>query len=189
MISGFVVTPLLLRMISTERVSSQIPQLTDFYVRRIYRLVPASGFVLLISTFLLISFSEPDDIPRYVKQGIASALFLGNLGAVKFSGNYFSPDPNPFIHTWSLSVEEQIYFILPLLIIFVFRKYCNQRRLFAFFGLIAIMSLVSKLSLNHLIPLWIQPDSFNADNIIFYSPMTRIWEFCIGSLVCLLANH
>lgn len=188
MISGFVVTPLLIRITTSEESSSQTPRLVNFYVRRIFRLVPTSGFVLLISTFLLITFSEPDDIPRFVKQGIASVLFLGNLGAIKFSGNYFSPDPNPFIHTWSLSVEEQIYFILPILMIFVFRKYCNQRRLFAFFGLLVIISLTSRLLLNYVIPHWVHSDSFNADNILFYSPLTRIWEFCIGSLACLLSK-
>ena len=187
-ISGFVVTPLLIRITTSKESSNRTPRLVDFYVRRIFRLVPASGFVLLVSTFLLIAFSEPDDIPRFVKQGIASVLFLGNLGAIKFSGNYFSPDPNPFIHTWSLAVEEQIYFVLPILMIFVFRKYCNQRRLFAFFGLMVFISLTSRLLLNFVIPQWVQSDLFNADNIIFYSPITRIWEFCIGSLAYLLSK-
>ena len=186
-ISGFVVTPLLIRITTSKESSSQTPRLVDFYVRRIFRLVPASGFVLLVSTLLLIAFSEPDDIPRFVKQGIASVLFLGNLGAIKFSGNYFSPDPNPFVHTWSLAVEEQIYFVLPIIMIFVFRKYCNQRRLFSFFGLMVFISLTSRMLLNFVIPQWVHSDLFNADNILFYSPITRIWEFCIGSLAYLLS--
>ena len=59
-ISGFVVTPLLIRITTSKESSSQTPRLVDFYVRRIFRLVPASGFVLLVSTLLLIAFSKPN---------------------------------------------------------------------------------------------------------------------------------
>jgi peptidoglycan/LPS O-acetylase OafA/YrhL len=40
-----------------------------------------------------------------------------------FQGNYFtiSPDAQPFLHYWSLSVEEQFYMVFPLAILLLHR--------------------------------------------------------------------
>ena len=53
----------------------------------------------------------------YLWAGIYSLLGLSNFEFWKNTVDYFAPTTslNPFTHTWSLGVEEQFYFILPLL--------------------------------------------------------------------------
>jgi peptidoglycan/LPS O-acetylase OafA/YrhL len=49
----------------------------------------------------------------------AARVFLANPYFFLFTEGYF-PDQttsNPFLHTWSLSVEEQFYFVLPWLLV------------------------------------------------------------------------
>jgi peptidoglycan/LPS O-acetylase OafA/YrhL len=51
-------------------------------------------------------------------QGLSALVLTANLYAAKVSANnYFQPNPNAFLHTWSLSVEEQIYLLLPIIIL------------------------------------------------------------------------
>jgi peptidoglycan/LPS O-acetylase OafA/YrhL len=72
--------------------------------------------VSAVSIFLL---GPIGDHQRFAKQGIATLLLVGNVGASEYSGDYFSPNPNPLVHTWSLSVEEQIYIFLPLILMLI----------------------------------------------------------------------
>ena len=116
-ISGFVVTPLILG-IFTDRsngVGEHLSNLIYFYKRRFYRLAPALAAVLTISAVLVFFFGPIADHQRFARQGMATLLLVGNFGATRYSGDYFSPNPNPLVHTWSLSVEEQIYIFLPLI--------------------------------------------------------------------------
>jgi hypothetical protein len=100
-------------------------------------------------------------------QAVASLLFIGNLGAENLSGNYFSPQPNPFLHYWSLSSEWQLYFFVPILISVtqtIFKtKFLRVSTiyLFLFFTIWAIFSTSNSL--------------FN-----YYSPISRLWEFFLG---------
>ena len=64
----------------------------------------------------LLFMSSTEEHPRIYKQIILSVMSLRNLGAYLYSGDYFLANPNPFIHAWSLSVEVQIYFLLPLIL-------------------------------------------------------------------------
>ena len=154
-ISGFVVMPLILRIFeNTTRPLDVLQNLLSFYKRRFFRLIPALGVTLSISAPLILFLGNVGDHQRFARQGIATLLLIGNIGAFKYSGNYFSPNPNPLIHTWSLSVEEQIYLILPVLVLLVFLfsrfKQKNILRLIASvfilsFLLFALPSLLSNI--------------------------------------------
>lgn len=108
-ISGFIITTLLLREAKTKGGVS----LTFFYRRRFFRIVPPYA-VYLIVLFLLCQLGY-----IYVKpiNFLWSSFFLGNLGLFGKIGpsNWFVS------HTWSLSVEEQYYLILPPIMVLVFR--------------------------------------------------------------------
>jgi peptidoglycan/LPS O-acetylase OafA/YrhL len=123
-ISGFVVTPLILRIFIKQTARERLANLGLFYKNRFYRLAPALAATLTISAIFIFLFASIDDHQRFIRQGITALLLIGNLGAYKYSTDYFSPIPNPLIHTWSLSVEEQIYIFLPLIFIMTLR---NQR--------------------------------------------------------------
>ena len=119
-ISGFVVTPLILR-IHSEKFLYWIIELKSFYKKRFFRLAPALAGTLAFSAVAVLLFGNLNDHQKFTRQGIASVLLIGNYGASRYSGDYFSPNPNPLVHTWSLSVEEQIYIILPF-VLFVFLR-------------------------------------------------------------------
>jgi peptidoglycan/LPS O-acetylase OafA/YrhL len=130
------------------------------------------------------------DHQRFAKQGIATLLLAGNVGAYKYSGDYFSPNPNPLVHTWSLSVEEQIYIFLPLILMLILH---NRRSLKSFtaviLGFISAISFVSFLFPTILQSLYSRAGIAIASQFSFYSPIDRIWEFTAGSIAYLLSDR
>jgi len=147
-ISGFVVTPLILRTF-TDQVNEEgrFSNLKYFYKRRFYRLVPALAVMLVISTVLIYLLGPIGDHQRFARQGIATLLLLGNVGAYKYSGGYFSPNPNPLVHTWSLSVEMQIYIFLPLFLMLILHNRKSLKSITALvLGFVSIISFSSFLN-------------------------------------------
>jgi len=70
-ISGFVITPLILRIFSNQSEESRFSRLKYFYKRRFYRLAPALAVTLAISAitiFLLAPFTIIKDLPGKVLQ-------------------------------------------------------------------------------------------------------------------------
>ena len=185
-----VVTPLILRIFEGQTTLRQrLINLKIFYVRRFYRLAPALAATLGISAVAILFLGPTSDHERYASQGIATLLVLGNFGAYRYSGDYFSPNPNPLIHTWSLSVEEQIYIFLPLILmlILVNRKRMKQITSILFL-FIALVSFISFLVPTVFEPIYSQIGIQNASRFSFYSPVARIWQFSLGSLVFFMFN-
>ena len=190
-ISGFVVTPLILR-IFTDQVNGggRLSKLRYFYMRRFYRLAPALAVVLTISAVTIFLVGPIEDHKRFARQGIATLLLAGNVGAYKYSGDYFSPNPNPLVHTWSLSVEEQIYIFLPLILILILRNRKSLKKIPAFIlGVISAVSFVSFLFPAILQPLYSRAGIAIASQFSFYSPIDRIWQFTAGGLAYLLLDR
>ena len=159
-------------------------------MRRFYRLAPAFVVSLIFSTVLIFLFDSVPLHERFINQAFASILMIGNFGAYKFPGNsYFLTNPNPLIHTWSLSVEEQIYLSIPLLLAFITFKRKRGRKFFLLvFALITITSLsfhtFSSFSNYFYYKLGISlPSEFS-----FYSPLDRIWQFTIGGIGFIISS-
>jgi peptidoglycan/LPS O-acetylase OafA/YrhL len=172
-VSGFLITSLLVGEIGSHgRVS-----FTEFYARRARRLLPAS--VVVIAATLVAGFwlFPPVEQLRYTGTGIAAAAYVSNLWFAKEATNYLSPDShvNPFLHTWSLSVEEQFYLVWPLLVAYGATRPDHvtrlRRRMFA----VLCISLAAALWLTRAQ----QPLAF------FLSP-TRAWEFAAGGLASMV---
>jgi peptidoglycan/LPS O-acetylase OafA/YrhL len=125
-ISGFVITA---SLVSTSHVSLR-SLLARFYARRARRLLPALlVFILVISLLICLVNPAPADT---LLTGM-SALFGGsNLFLMQRSADYFAPSTqlNAFTHTWSLGVEEQFYFLYPLLFWFARAKHVRWRSWF-----------------------------------------------------------
>src|SRR5262249_51706360 len=81
----------------------------------------------------------------------------------------------PLLHTWTLSVEEQFYFIAPILLLLIFRF--NNRR----FGLVAL--LIGVVLLGASLAGAITHTSAVGRNAAFYLPQWRAWQFLAGSLI------
>lgn len=179
-ISGYVIGPKIEKIISSSKINSKFQKeifwvnYKLFMIRRFWRLVPALTITLIISLITLALFSTPHDLSNALKQGFLSLFGLGNLGALLIVGDYFHPNPNPLLHTWSLSTEEQFYAILPLLLIFFLRNQKLQlKNLFVF---LFFISLISYCVLD------LKSDNKLFQDFAFYSPATRFWQFCLGYL-------
>ena len=186
-ISGYVVTPMIEELFRETKENDRLKKIKEFYLKRFLRLSPALGFMLIIMGVATFLFGLSDVITRFSEQGLATLLILGNFGAFKFSGNYFSPSPNPLIHTWSLSVEEQIYLTIPLILYFIFKirkKYSLDILKFTYL-ILFIISLLLEVFPSILAKIYqLQSKNF-AVGFPFYSPITRVWEFTLGGLAYL----
>ena len=190
-ISGFVVTPLVLRIFTDQaNGGGRLSNLRYFYMRRYYRLAPALAVMLTISAVTILLLGPISDHQRFARQGVATLLLIGNVGADKYSGDYFSPNPNPLVHTWSLSVEEQIYIFLPLILILILRSRKSIKKITEFvLGVISAVSFASFLFPVILQPLYSRAGIAVASQFSFYSPIDRIWQFTVGGLACLLLDR
>lgn len=114
-LSGFLITRLLL---DEHRTTGRL-SLRGFYVRRVRRLVPASLFCL-VAVSLAASFGEFGGLP-HVRRDVLAALFqVANWNALASGRSYAdlvataAGQLGPVDHFWSLSVEEQFYWVWPL---------------------------------------------------------------------------
>jgi peptidoglycan/LPS O-acetylase OafA/YrhL len=110
-ISGFLITGILLRELEEKKTISLIA----FYARRIKRLLPASLLVIFttgIVGFFLLPASMRQSFGRDL---IAASTYISNFLFAHWKNDYQNLDstPSPFIHFWSLAVEEQFYIFWP----------------------------------------------------------------------------
>jgi peptidoglycan/LPS O-acetylase OafA/YrhL len=190
-ISGFVVTPLMLRAFEKHSGEQRVfLNLGQFYKRRLYRLAPALGVTLSISAVAIFLFGTPGDHARFSHQGLATIFLLGNFGAYRYSGDYFSANPNPLIHTWSLSVEEQIYIVLPIiLLVFLHNRNRIKNFVLILWTAITTISLTSFLFPSILEPFYSRAGIQIPSQISFYSPVDRIWQFTLGGIAYLILRR
>lgn len=138
----FVISGFLITMIIHREMSQGIFSFKTFYIRRIKRILPAFFAVLtatLIGGFLLFT---KDDFFLLWKSALAALGFASNLYFAKGQG-YFDPaqEEKPLLHIWSLSVEEQYYFVFPILLLLVVRK--SWRVQFGFLIALCVLSLAA----------------------------------------------
>lgn len=147
-LSGFLITYLLLE---EKKITSKI-SLKNFYIRRILRIWPLYFFIVLLSIFILPKIGlmyEPSYHLAYIKnRTIIIFLYLffgGNVLTVLYSHvNFLRP-------TWSVSVEEQFYFLWPILLKFSRNVSKTIRNVFLSYWLLRILfCLASCLSKGHI---------------------------------------
>src|SRR5208282_4318670 len=100
--------------------------LAKFYQRRIARIFPAF-FTVAVATLVGARLAyATEDFAGAGASLVAAALSVANLTFIR-QGNYFklTPDGQPYLHYWSLSVEEQFYIFFPLLLLLLF-KYARK---------------------------------------------------------------
>ena len=171
-ISGFVITS----SIERRKYENFRNFIFGFYERRVKRLFPAICLFVIIATVLSCIFIS--DPKTYLSTGRLSLIGLSNIALFENSIDYFatSADLNPFLHTWSLGVEEQFYFLFPFIAWFsgLNQNFINKgKRNFKF-----ILLIISSLSLIGF--LYFYERNFSA--AYFLMPF-RIWEIGFGSII------
>src|SRR5208282_3269736 len=167
-ISGFVITGGLIGAINAGRFS-----ITNFYVRRFRRILPALVVTVMATTVGVILVLSPEARQDFASSVMATATFASNIYFWRKSG-YFDPQSGgrPLLHTWSLAVEEQFYIVIPLALWLGVRLF--GRRVWWLFALGACLSLAFSTYLIERAP--------SAD---FYLLPSRAWELLVGCLLVL----
>ncbi len=171
-ISGFLITGKLWR-------ESQQPgglNITRFYAWRIRRLLPAALVAIAVITLVGLLLAAPLDRSELAADGAASALSIANMRFIG-SVDYFAAttSPSPFLHFWSLSVEEQFYLVWPALIVLLTWRGGSSRRL--------IVALLIGVVASFALSIWLTDAS---PARAFYLLPTRVWQLGVGGLLALI---
>ena len=118
-LSGFLVSGVILREVDERGTFS----LRHFYSRRVRRLLPAALVVVVAAAALEVLTTSVATRAEYVDDARAALLYVANWQFILDARDYFSPvdDASPFLHFWSLSIEEQFYVGFPLLVLLALR--------------------------------------------------------------------
>lgn len=173
-ISGYLITSIIFLECKQQRFS-----LAEFYQRRVARIFPAL-YVVLFATIIIASWIYSDqDFASAGANMFATALSIANFKLLT-QGNYFtlSPDAQPFLHTWSLSVEEQFYLIFPPFLFVLYRYFRQGRMLLGSIIVVLLLSFAACIYLTSLNPTW-----------AFYLLPTRAWELLAGCTLAAIAER
>ena len=167
-ISGYLISLIILKELNKFGSFS----FKKFYERRIRRILPPLLVVMLVSFPFSWFYLLPINFIDYSKSilysiGFSSNYFFWSSG---FSYGDTNTSLKPFLHTWSLSVEEQFYIIFPLILLFSF-KYLQKY-------------LILILTLGFFISLFIaEYASKTLPNANFYFIISRGWELVAGAIL------
>ncbi|PHI29479.1 acyltransferase family protein [Budvicia aquatica] len=172
-ISGFLITSIINKSIIDSSFS-----LSDFYIRRLWRLQPALLAVIIFTLVLATIFYLPKDFIDYAKSAKYTTLFTSNQYFERTTTGYAAPDTAYLLllHTWSLSIEWQWYLLLPIGIL-VLHRFLPRRYLVLATIIIALCMLVVSLYLSDKYP-----------NKSYYFLSSRIFEFMVGSIIAILGQ-
>jgi peptidoglycan/LPS O-acetylase OafA/YrhL len=188
-ISGFVITGMLTRQLE----HSARLGFASFYTRRMRRLLPALALVIVVVAVCSTLFLSPlGPQQATARTGIAASLFTANieLGG-GHGGGYFAlaAETNAFLHTWSLSVEEQFYLVFPALLVVAWRigaRYTSRRSRRRTAAAIVLVATTASFAWCYLMTY--HPSYRLGENFAFYSASSRAWEFGVGVLLALAAT-
>lgn len=174
-ISGYVVSSSLAK----EPSSNFIHFTLSFYARRFLRILPALVICLFVVSLIATLFI-PDSWLSSSNNQTALAAYFGysNYALIWHSDGYFSPkvEFNPFLHTWSLGVEEQFYLLFPF-VFFIWLKYRAKRTCIGL-SVKWLLFIVLTVSL-----FYSYYETSNNQERAFYLLPSRFWELATGALL------
>ena len=165
-ISGYLIT----KLIISEQKNLQF-SFRNFYLRRARRILPALFVVAAISYPFALFFFLPMPLLEYIGSLISGIFFTSNFFFYLSEIDYYALPSTykPLLHYWSLSVEEQFYFVYPISLYLIFNFFKNKLELV--FVITGFLSFFFSIYL-----------SYYDKSLNFYLLPTRIWEFLFGAL-------
>ena len=127
-ISGFLITSGLIRSLESGSFS-----FVEFYTKRAKRLLPSALLVLSIFTLISYWLYLPEDI-KVVNESVRKSLYFWANHYFSEGQDYFGPRSSeiPFLHFWSLSIEEQFYIVWPLFLFLLYKMKLSRSALCGF---------------------------------------------------------
>ena len=171
-VSGFLITGLLIR----ERERTGRISFSRFYARRVRRILPAAAVVLLITLPLASGLVTLVQRPSVMEDGASAALSIANI-RFAMTTDYFNPvNYSPFLHFWSLGVEEQFYFVWPALLAVVAWKFPRAGAALAL-SVVLVASFAASLIITDI-----------SAPTAFYMLPTRAWQLAAGGLLAIFSG-
>jgi peptidoglycan/LPS O-acetylase OafA/YrhL len=172
-ISGFLITSLILPSIQNGTFSFK-----GFYLRRARRLLPAFVVVALATVTVSWFVLDPARMLNFTDSLFFAIFGLSNMYFM-FQDPYWADSAStlPFLHTWSLGVEEQFYLVFPALLL-IATKFLGKHSRVALFSLLGLLSLLLAYWVSGLNPTY-----------AFYLFPTRAWELLVGVVLALILGH
>jgi peptidoglycan/LPS O-acetylase OafA/YrhL len=166
-ISGYLIT----KLIAGELFAGTF-SFANFYLRRARRILPALYATVFVSAVVGWFVLLPPAMLDFGRSAVSVFLFASNILFWREAG-YFdqAAATKPLLHTWSLSVEEQFYLVVPALLWGLVRTYRERRSVIA-------MVLIAVALLSFALSCW---QTAHTPSAAFYLSPGRAWEFILGS--------
>ena len=170
-LSGYLITSILVRGLEIGSFS-----ISEFYVRRVNRLFPALALMMLATLAAGYYYQIPVDLVALGWQAITGTAFTSNL-YFWHSTNYFTGvgKGSPFLHLWSLGIEEQFYLLWPLLL------WLSHKRAWKITAVL-MATIVASFAYS-VYAVRANPAA------AFYSPLSRFWELGAGGILATTTMH
>ena len=174
-LSGFLVTGVLLSEI--DRTGSL--RLGGFYSRRVRRLLPAAAVAIVVTCLAFVLVAPVTQRVPLISDGQHSLLYVANWHFLAQTGDYFAgdTDQSPFLHFWSLAIEEQFYVVFPLLLLVLVGL--GRRWTRAVVPAVLLVVLLASVTAQLV---WAQVDPDHA----YYGTDARIYQPLAGSLLAVV---
>lgn len=172
-LSGYLITSILL----FEGENNGNVSLKTFWSRRLRRLVPASMVTIAAVVGLSTWLSSGIEQGRIRGDALAATTYVANWRSI-FSEHSYSElftDHSPLQHLWSLSIEEQLYVVVPVVVFISFMLRLKRQGIgYVFLGLSALSVAIAIVVDGH--------------DRIYYGTDTRAVELFVGAvLACFLS--
>jgi len=172
-ITGYLMTAKVLNELKLGRFSPW-----TFWMMRMRRIYPALAVLTIASVIAGWFVTLPAEYTRHLLQALSALTFLSNF-AFKSDSGYFAmaAQTKPLLHTWSLSLEWQFYFFMPLIVGLVWRL--ALRAMSGIDAVVVALQVFAALSLAWC--LWASQQ--DATGSSFFSLQARAWEPLAGGLI------
>lgn len=176
-LSGFLVCNVVLAEV--DRTGSL--RIGHFYARRVRRLLPAAVVVIAVTSAVFVLVAPVVTRVPLIADARSALLYYSNWHFLAQSGDYFATDidKSPFLHFWSLSIEEQYYAVFPLLVLLLVKLgRARSGWLLGVLGAFFALSLAAQVY-------WAAADASHA----YYGTDARVYQLLAGALLAVVLRR